>query len=124
MESNKKVLIIGLTPELVDFTKLPGMSAEKVRAGLAADTAKLNALGYDAQSIFVDLGETAESVLTSLFEAKPFGCVCIGAGLRTVPSNFALFEKLLNLVHSRAPQAKICFNTNPMDTAEAVQRWV
>jgi hypothetical protein len=35
-----------------------------------------------------------------------------------------LFERLLNLVHARAPGAKICFNSNPGDTAEAVQRWV
>jgi len=34
-----------------------------------------------------------------------------------------LFEKLINLVHEHAPGAKICFNTTPADTAEAVQRW-
>jgi hypothetical protein len=35
-----------------------------------------------------------------------------------------LFEKLINPVHARAPNAKICFNTTPSDTVEAVQRWV
>jgi hypothetical protein len=35
-----------------------------------------------------------------------------------------LFEKIVNLVHSLAPDAKICFNTTPADTAEAVQRWI
>lgn len=39
------------------------------------------------------------------------------------PEHLLLFEKLLNLVHAQAPGAKICFNTKPTDTPEAVQRW-
>jgi hypothetical protein len=36
-----------------------------------------------------------------------------------------LFEKMINAVHQTAPpSSKICFNTNPGDTAEAVPRWV
>jgi len=35
-----------------------------------------------------------------------------------------LFEKILNHVHRLAPRASICFNTNPADTTEAVQRWL
>jgi hypothetical protein len=27
-------------------------------------------------------------------------------------------------IHARAPQAKICFNSSPADTAEAVKRWI
>jgi hypothetical protein len=47
----------------------------------------------------------------------------IGAGVRTISTNFLLFEKVLNVVHEHAPQARICFNTGPFDTAQAVQRW-
>jgi hypothetical protein len=35
-----------------------------------------------------------------------------------------LFEKIINLVHALAPNAKICFNSNPADSAAAVQRWI
>jgi hypothetical protein len=35
-----------------------------------------------------------------------------------------LFETIINLVHALAPEARICFNTTPADTAEAVQRWI
>jgi hypothetical protein len=35
-----------------------------------------------------------------------------------------LLERLLNLIHALAPTAKICFNTTPEDSLEAVQRWV
>jgi hypothetical protein len=47
----------------------------------------------------------------------------IGAGLRA-PAQLLQFETVLNLVHARAPGAKICLNTNPSDSAEAVRRWV
>ena len=35
-----------------------------------------------------------------------------------------LFEKIVNLVLIHAPHARICFNTTPADTVEAVQRWI
>ena len=47
----------------------------------------------------------------------------IGAGVRLDPDAFIVFERLVNAVHAAAPAAKICFNTNPSDTAEAVKRW-
>ena len=60
---------------------------------------------------------------TRVHEAAGFDAVLIGAGVRTAPDHFLLFEKLINAVHRHAPQAAICFNTNPTDTAAAVQRW-
>jgi hypothetical protein len=48
----------------------------------------------------------------------------IGAGVRLPPSNFMLFEKLVNTTHDNAPHAKIIFNTNPHDTAESIKRWL
>ena len=44
-------------------------------------------------------------------------------GVRLIAQNTFLFEKLVNIVHADAPQAKFCFNTVPADTAVAVQRW-
>jgi hypothetical protein len=54
---------------------------------------------------------------------KQFDCVVIGAGIRTIPAYFLLFERLVNVVHRAAPGTRICFNTKPSDTAEVVQRW-
>ena len=55
-------------------------------------------------------------------EQKPdsYDCIMIGAGVRTLPEHFLLFEKLINVVHAEAPSARIAFNTKPSDTAEAV----
>jgi len=129
MTDKKSVLVIGLQPTLIDFSDpdyaaYPGMDATKVLAGLKASENSLTDLGYDVQMCLTDFGETAEAVVRDQLEQKRFDCILIGAGVRTIAGNFLLFEKLINVVHARAPQAKLCFNTRPTDTAEAVQRWL
>ena len=123
----KSVLLIGLDPTLIDFTQPgypPGMDATKVLAGLKASEDELTRLGYSVQMCMTDFGETAEAVVERRLEQERFDCVMIGAGVRTNPNNFILFEKLINVVHEHAADAKICFNTLPSDTAEAVKRWL
>ena len=125
MTSNKRVLMIGLDPKVVDYAHLPvKLDEPTLRSGLAADEKRLRDLGYDARWLLIDRGETAAGVLSAALKEQTFDCILIGAGIRTVPPLFLLFEKLVNLVHENAPHAKICFNTVPEDTASSVQRWV
>jgi hypothetical protein len=122
---DKKVLLIGLEPKFVDYASLPmRLDEPTLRAGLAADVQRLRDLGYKADWLLIDRGETAEAVASAALQSNTFDCVLIGAGIRTVAPLFLLFEKLVNLVHEKAPHAKLCFNTRPEDTAESVQRWV
>jgi hypothetical protein len=124
MTNGKKVLLIGLEPKLVDYASLPTKLDEPtLRAGLEADLQRLRSLGYDAEWLLVDRGETAEVVASAKLLAMAFDCVLIGAGIRTIAPLFMLFEKLVNVVHEKAPHAKICFNTTPGDTADSVRRW-
>ena len=53
-----------------------------------------------------------------------FDVVLIGAGVRNPPPFLLTFERLINLIHSNAPRAKIAFNTNPDDSTEAILRWL
>jgi hypothetical protein len=127
MRNEKRVLVIGLDPTLIDFSQpgyAPGMDATKVLAGLKSSEEELTRLGYSVQMCLTDFGETAEAVVQSRLGQKQFDCILIGAGIRTNPNNFMLFEKLINVVHKYAPQAKICFNTLPSDTAAAIKRWL
>ena len=124
MKAGKSVLVIGFEPTLLDYTTIPDLDAAKVMAGLKADEIRLRNLGYEVELCLHDLGETAEAVVRDRLRQKQFDCIVIGAGVRTIPKYFILFEKLINVVHEHAPQAKLCFNTKPSDTAEAVQRWV
>ena len=93
-------------------------------SALLADSERLRGLGYEVDSCLTDLGETAERMLEDKLRMKAYDCVLIGAGIRVIPGSFLLFEKLINVVHANAPQAKLCFNTKPSDTAEAVMRWI
>jgi hypothetical protein len=122
--AKKNVLLIGLDPALGNYAAFPDLDAEKVLAAFKTDEDRLTSLGYDVQVCWIDHGETAEAVVQEQLRQKQFHCILIGAGVRTLPSRFILFERLINLLHEKAPQAKLCFNTNPMDTAEAVLRWL
>jgi len=127
MTNQKSVLVIGLDPALIYFSQPgypAGMDATKVLAGLKSSEEDLTGLGYRVQMCLTDFGETAEAVVQSQLKHQAFDCILIGAGVRTIPSNFILFEKLINVVHQHAPQAKLCFNTLPSDTAAAVKRWL
>jgi hypothetical protein len=124
MTANRSILLIGFTPELVDFSEFPGMTAERVRAGLAAQQTKLKSVGYDSHELLVDLGETAEAEVAKALAARDYACVLVGAGIRSSKGHLVVFERLVNAIHAGAPRAKICFNTNPSDSLEAIQRWV
>jgi hypothetical protein len=120
----KKILLLGLLPSVVDFSSIPDLTEEKLSMGLKAQEKSLCDLGFDATWCLVDLGETAEAVAQAALEAGTYDVVLIGAGVRAQPAHFLLFEKLINIVHEHAPKARICFNTRPDTTQEAVLRWI
>ena len=124
MPEKTNVLLDGWNPDVVDYSKWPGLSAEKLRAGLEGDRDKMNALGYQATLGLINNTDTASDSVIDLLSKKSYDCVLIGAGVRTVDENMLLFEVLVNTVHQQAPNAKICFNTGPFDSVDAVQRWV
>ncbi len=124
MGKGKSVILVGWNPDVVDYSKWPGLTPEKLRSALEKDRNTLIELGYDAVLGLIDSDATAHDALVRMLGEKPYDCVLIGAGVRTVAEHFRLFETLVNTAHQHAPQAKICFNTGPTDSVEAVQRWV
>jgi hypothetical protein len=124
MTVKKNVLLIGSDPALGNYDAFPDLDAEKVLAAFKTDEERLTSLGYDVKVCWIDHGKTAEAVVKDQISQKQFHCILIGAAVRTLPSRFILFERLINVLHEQAPQAKLCFNTNPSDTAEAVLRWL
>src|SRR5438105_4218711 len=77
------VLLVGLDPDIVDYSKspVPGLTAAKVRAALESDKAKLETLGHSVKSLYVDDGKTAESALTAELTSSQYDCIMVGAGL-------------------------------------------
>jgi len=128
MAKKKKVLLIGIDPKLIDFSKIAtstGWDANRVQTAGQDANKRLMELGYEVQSCLIDLGETAESVVSDILSREKFDCIMVGAGIKGLPQHTLLFEKLINTIHKKAPpSSKICFNTNPNDTVEAVLRWI
>jgi hypothetical protein len=122
--TKKTVLAIGIEPSFVDFSAFPGLTTELVRSYIEAQIEQLRAMGYEGDSCLVDLGDTAEAVAAAALGAKHYDCVVIGAGLREPRERLQLFERIINLIHLGAPHTRICFNTTPADTADAVRRWI
>ena len=122
--SAKRVLAIGLDPEYADFTGMPGLTPEVVRAFIDAQIEGMQGLGYEVESCLIDTGEQAHLAVENVLRSRPFDCVVIGNGLRTPPAQLLLFERVLNVVHELAPGSRIAFNTKPSDTAEAARRWI
>jgi hypothetical protein len=120
----KVILLLGLLPSVVDLSRFPGLTVEKLSAGLEAQEKSLCDLGFDAKWCLTDLGATAGAVVKAALMARSHDVVLIGAGIRTVADYLPLFEQLINIVHEHAPAAKICFNTRPDDTQESVLRWI
>lgn len=127
MEQNKRVLVVGLDPAVVDYsrTPVPGLTREILTKALDAAEAELKGLGYQVRMLYIDTGETAEAVVQQALESSSYDCIMIGAGVRLPPDHFLLFERLINVVHRHAaPTARICFNTRPDDSVKAVLRWL
>jgi DNA-binding LacI/PurR family transcriptional regulator len=119
----KRVLMVGWHPSVVDYSKYPGFSEEKLEAALRTDEQKLRDEGYDASIGFIFSGETATDQLVEQLKDSTYDVVLIGAGVRKDDDHFLVFEKLVNVVHEHAPHARIAFNTGPTDSDIAVHRW-
>lgn len=119
-----KVLAIGIDPAFVDFAAMPQFTPEMFRSYIDAQLERVRAAGFSVTSCLIDFGDTAEAVTANALTSETFDCVLIGAGLRQPGERLLLFEKIINLVHELAPNARICFNTMPADSVDAVRRWV
>ena len=124
MTGTRNVLLIGLDPAVVDYNRWPALTPEKIEASLRSAEHTLNGEGYDARICFVGRGEAASATVKRHLAELDYDCIMIGAGVRTDTEELPLFETLINVVHQQAPTAKICFNTMPTDTVEAVKRWL
>ncbi len=122
-----RVLLLGYDPETVDFSDPalpPGMSVEKVHAGIAVALKQFAERGWESDVGFIRPDESVGSTVEHLLTSKSYDCVVVGAGVRLPPRRLGDFEAVINAVHKAAPRAAIAFNTRPDDSAEAAGRWL
>jgi hypothetical protein len=122
-----RVLFIGEVPEAVDFDDPalpPGLSAEKIHAGIKQAMDDMASRGWQATLCLIEPDASAGPTVQRELAGRSYDCVVIGAGIRVPPKSLLLFETLINAVREAAPAAAIAFNTNPTDTAAAADRWL
>jgi len=122
-----RVLLLGYDPEAVDFSDPalpPGMTAEKVHAGIAVAMKQFAERGWEGDVGLIRPDETAGPAVERLLASKRYDCVVIGGGVRLPLRGLALFEVVINAIHKAAPGAAIAFNTRPDDSADAAARWL
>ena len=120
-----RVLFVGQLPESVDYSDPaipPGMTAEKINAGIEVALKQSAGRGWRADLCLVKPDETAGPDVERRLAAEAYDCVVIGAGIRLPPKSLLMFEAVINAVHRAAPKAAIAFNTRPEDTADAAAR--
>ena len=123
----KSVLIIREDPALIDFDA-PGapndMTAGKVMEGLNASVERLKAAGHSAALLLTRDADTVVEQATEALSDAHYDVIVVGAGLRTLPPMALEFERLMNVLHERAPDAKLAFNSQPNDSDAAALRWI
>jgi hypothetical protein len=122
-----RVCLVGYDPQAVDFSDPalpPGLTAEKIYAGVEAALREMAERGWEADVCYIRPDETAGPTLERHLASSTYSCVVIGAGVRLPPRRLALFEAIVNAVHKAAPAVAIAFNTRPEDSAEAAGRWL
>ena len=122
-----RILLLGLEPETVDFSDPalpPGMTAEKVHAGIAVALKQFTQRGWESDVGLIRPDETAAPAVERLLRSTHYDCVVVGGGVRLPPRNLALLELVINVIRKAAPGTPIAFNTRPDDSADAAARWV
>src|SRR5262245_126722 len=122
-----RILLLGFDPDTVDYSDPslpPGVTAEKVRAGIAVALKQFTERGWESDVGYIRPDDTVGPTVERLLRSANYDCVVIGAGVRLPPRHLALFEVVINTVRKAAPGAAIAFNTRPDDSADAAARWV
>jgi hypothetical protein len=78
-----RVLLLGLDPETVDFSDPalpPGMTAEKVHAGIAVAQRQFAERGWEGDVGLIRPDETAGPAVERQLASKSYDCVVAGGG--------------------------------------------
>ena len=78
-----RILLLGLDPETVDYSDpalRPGMTAEKVRAGIAVAVKQFTDRGWESDVGVIRPDETAGPAVGRQLRSTNYDCVVIGGG--------------------------------------------
>jgi hypothetical protein len=119
MTTSKHALSIGWHPDVPN-----PLTPEQVRLGLEGARERVAAAGHTLELCLLRDEPADIALIETTLRSRRYDAIVVGAGIRIQPKHHLLFENIVNIVHREAPEAAICFNTTPLDTSDAVLRWI
>ncbi|WIE83710.1 hypothetical protein [Curtobacterium sp. MCPF17_021] len=124
---NNQVLFIGFAAEAMTDEELAplGMTVEQLAEQMERGWAAIQAQGVEGvlAGISKDPDE-AEAQLRARFAEQSYGVALVGGGVRMLPENTVVLERIVNVLIDLQPGIRISFNTSPQNSYDAVQRWM
>ncbi|MEV0649451.1 hypothetical protein AB0I28_29760 [Phytomonospora sp. NPDC050363] len=125
MVNSARALSIGLHPDELDYSNFPGLTKEILLERVTAGEAAIRAQGIDFVPCYVSADPAkAEAQIRATTADGPFRVAMIGAGIRMDAAQTPLFERLINALVETHPGIRLCFNTSPESTVDAIRRWL
>jgi hypothetical protein len=126
LPAGTRVLSIGLHPRSLDYSTMPGgLDEAALTARIEQGNAALRDAGFNV--VLCQIGtspDIAEQLIRDAFDGASFGLAMIGGGIRMMPEHTELFERIVNVLHQVSPGIRLCFNTAPDNTVDALRRWI
>ncbi|PZE66168.1 MULTISPECIES: hypothetical protein [unclassified Curtobacterium] len=124
---NNQTLFIGFAAEAMTTEELAplNMTVEQLSEQIERGWAAIKEQGVEGAlcGISRDPDET-ETQLRTRFAEQPYGVALIGGGVRMLPENTVLLERVVNVLIDLQPGIRISFNTSPQNAYDAIQRWI
>jgi hypothetical protein len=126
LAADTRVLSIGIHPRSLDYRTMPdGVDEASLTARIERGNAALREAGFDVVPCQVDTSpDAAEQLIQGILDGASFGLAMIGGGIRMIPEHTELFERIVNVLHEMSPGIRLCFNTAPDNTVDALRRWI
>lgn len=124
---NNQVLFIGFAAEAMSAEELEplNMTVEQLTTQIDRGWAAIQSQGIEGDlcGISKDADE-AEAELRKRFAEHTYGIALIGGGVRLLPENTVLLERILKVLIDLQPNIRVSFNTSPQNAYEAITRWL
>ncbi|NKY85405.1 hypothetical protein [Nocardia veterana] len=118
-----RALTVGLHPKALDYSRFPDLDEAQLTARIDAANAALHDTEFEITPLLVGTSPTeAETEIRALLGNRRFDLVMIGGAIRAFPEHTELFEHIVNAVVETDPAIRLCFNTSPETTHDALRR--